>query len=83
MFTRILADELMPSKIAVNELIPGPVLSEGFQVTLAGIDPRRVFPEGEWIKQPADVVPLALFLASQPEVGPTGQVFSLMRRDAL
>ena len=35
----------------------------------------------EWIKQPEDVVPTALFLASQPDLGPTAQSFSLMRRD--
>lgn len=83
MFTRILAEELLPSRIAVNELIPGPVLTEGFQETLVGIDPKKAFPDGEWFKQPEEVVPLALFLASQPENGPTAQVFSLMRRDAL
>jgi 3-oxoacyl-[acyl-carrier protein] reductase len=27
------------------------------------------------------VVPLALFLATQPPIGPTAQSFSLMRRD--
>lgn len=35
----------------------------------------------EWLKKPEDVVPLALFLAEQPDVGPTAQSFSLMRRD--
>ncbi len=29
----------------------------------------------------ADVVPLAVFLATQPLVGPTAQSFSLMRHD--
>jgi len=38
------------------------------------------YPEGEWIKEPQDLVPLALFLASQPDIGPTAQSFSLMRR---
>ena len=36
------------------------------------------------VTQPAgvqDVVPLALFMAAQPDVGPTAQSFSLMRRD--
>ena len=37
--------------------------------------------QGEWTKTPEDVVPLALFLATQPDVGPTAQSFSLMRRD--
>ena len=36
----------------------------------------------EWHKQPEDVLPLALFLATQPLSGPTGQSFSLMRRDS-
>ena len=35
----------------------------------------------EWIKQPDDVAPLALFLATQPDgSGSTGQSFSLTRR---
>jgi 3-oxoacyl-[acyl-carrier protein] reductase len=49
-----------------------------------GAAPRRGPAFGtssEWIKQPEDVVPLALFLASQPDIGPTAQSFSLMRRD--
>ena len=29
----------------------------------------------------SDVVPMAMFLATQPVMGPTGQSFSLMRRD--
>ena len=40
-----------------------------------------VFSNTEWIKQPEDVVPLALFLATQPTIGPTSQSFSLMRRN--
>ena len=36
---------------------------------------------GEWVKAPEDVVALALFLATQPAIGPTAQSFSLMRRD--
>jgi len=35
----------------------------------------------EWIKGPEDVTNLAVFMASQPLIGPTGQSFSLMRRD--
>jgi 3-oxoacyl-[acyl-carrier protein] reductase len=38
-------------------------------------------PDSEWVKTPAEVVPLALFLATQPAKGPTAQSFSLMRRD--
>ncbi|MFM0503172.1 hypothetical protein [Paraburkholderia caffeinilytica] len=41
---------------------------------------EKFAPEGEWIKEPEDVAPPALFLASQPDTGPTAQSFSLMRR---
>ncbi len=72
MFTRILAQELWPYNISVNELIPGPVRTKmGGGLAI----------EGEWIKSPEAVVPLALFLANQPNVGPTAQSYSLMRRD--
>ena len=79
MLTKILAQELAPYNICVNELIPGPVNTnmsspeEGeFRTQLKNI---------EWFKNPTDVVPMALFLATQPVKGPTAQSFSLMRRD--
>ncbi len=79
MLTRILAQELAPSQISVNELIPGPVQTE---LTPENNDQvRQQLGDGEWIKQPEDIVPLALFLASHPKMGPTAQSFSLMRRD--
>ena len=72
MFTRILAQELWPYNISVNELIPGPVRTKmGGDLAI----------ESEWKKSPEEVVPLALFLATQPHVGPTAQSYSLMRRD--
>ena len=75
----VLAQELWPSNITVNELIPGPV-----ETSLTGdaeVSRSEVFKiESEWVKTPDDVTPLALFLASQPDRGPTGQSFSLMRR---
>jgi len=79
MLTRVLAQELAPEGISVNELIPGPVS------TTIGNRPLRVgddspFPT-EWAKEPADVVPLALFLATLPNHGPSAQSYSLMRRD--
>ncbi len=80
MLTRVLAVELRPFQISVNELIPGPVQTtldqhqEGKPSLVPEIDK-------EWVKQPEDVVPLALFLATQPTTGPTAQSFSLMRRD--
>lgn len=80
MLTRTLAQELWQYNISVNELIPGPVVTE-----MAADSPKRegsVFNiESEWIKGPEDVVPLALFIASQPDMGPSAQSFSLMRRD--
>src|SRR5206468_324143 len=77
MFTRVLAQELYPHRVSVNELIPGPVRTA---ITPEHEDQLRAqFGESEWLKSPEDVVPLALFLATQPEVGPTAQSFSLMR----
>ncbi len=79
MLTRILARELLPYNISVNELIPGPVKTavmkghESDFLSLVG--------ETEWMKEPEDVVNLALFIAAQPDIGPTAQSYSLMRRD--
>lgn len=79
MLTRVLAQELAQDNISVNELIPGPVDTASStndpQHSVAAQNP------GEWRKQPEDVVPLALFLATQPDRGPTAQSYSLMRRD--
>ena len=81
MLVRVLAQELWRHNISVNELIPGPVLTERVARTHAQ-RPGSVFQDdSEWIKTPDDVVPLALFLATQPDKGPTGQTYSLMRRD--
>jgi len=81
MLVRVLAQELWPHNISVNELIPGPVLTERVARTFAD-RPDSVFQiDSEWIKTPEDIVPIALFLATQPPKGPTGQTFSLMRRD--
>lgn len=80
MLTRVLAQEVWQDKISVNELIPGPVETN---MTATG-DARQgvaFTTSSEWIKQPDDVIPLALFLATQPDIGPTAQSFSLMRRD--
>jgi len=83
MLTRCLAQELWPFNISVNELVPGPVQT--------GMAPAPSKPgsdssagpsaQSEWQKRPEDVVPLALFLATQPLVGPTAQSFNLMRRE--
>ena len=74
MLTRVLAQELASDHISVNELIPGPVVTEG------NPDSSTTLGSTEWVKQPEDVVPLAVFLAQQPDMGPTAQSYSLMRR---
>ncbi len=80
MLTRILAQELMQYKISVNELIPEPVQTS-IDDNAKPSNNKIKSMESEWQKQPEDVIPLALFLASQPDIGPTAQSFSLMRRD--
>jgi len=79
MLTRVLAQELVMHNISVNELIPGPVRT----AFIAGREEAVRAAGGgvEWMKDPEDVVPLALFLATQPDTGPTGQTFSLARRE--
>lgn len=78
MLTRVLAAELSEHEISVNELIPGPVATALNPAAPGSISRFGVI---EWNKKPEDVVPLALFLAAQPAPGPTGQKFSLARRD--
>lgn len=78
MLVRSLAKELKPYHICVNELIPGVVKTDVTPDTRPDDSPLNQ----EWVKTPADVVPLALFMATQPLLGPTGQSFSLMRRDS-
>ena len=79
MLVRSLAKELRADNICVNELIPGVVKTDILSGEARPDDsPLNV----EWMKTPADVVPLALFIATQPLMGPTGQSFSLMRRDS-
>jgi 3-oxoacyl-[acyl-carrier protein] reductase len=81
MLTRVLAQELWQDNISVNELIPGPVLTTMDAQAVAPQQPTVFTIDSEWIKTPAEVAPLALFLATQPPIGPTAQSFSLMRRD--
>lgn len=76
MLTRVLAQELQAFNISVNEVMPGPVdTAMGAGGSVAAQQP------GEWVKQPEDVAPLVMFLATQPDIGPTAQSFSLARRD--
>ena len=79
MLTRCLADEVWEDGITVNELIPGPVatdLTTG-RMEVGGPPP---FAPIEYVKGPDDVTPLAMWLAAQPDHGPTAQTFSLTRR---
>ena len=78
MLTRVLGQELRGDKISVNELIPGPV-NTAMMPGAAAREPGTF--DGEWFKEPEEVAPLALFLASAPDGGQTAQSFSLMRRD--
>jgi len=79
MLTRVLAQEVLEYNISVNELIPGPVRTSMAGDALSKSGKPKI--PGEWLKEPEDVVPLALFLAEQPPTGPTAQSYSLMRRD--
>lgn len=81
MLVRVLAQELAEFNISVNELIPGPVRTELTRDVERSGASTPFTTSGEWIKQPEDVVDLALFLATQPDIGPTAQSYSLMRRD--
>ena len=79
MLTRCLADEVWENEITVNELIPGPVATDltAGRMAVGGPPP---FAPSEYVKGPEDVVPLAMWLATQPSHGPTAQSFSLTRR---
>ena len=80
---RVLAAELRGDDIAVNEIIPGPVRTPALDIfSGAGEAERaqRMRAIGEWLKEPEDVARLALYLATLPTDGTTGQVFSLAGR---
>ena len=92
-FTEALANELWPRKIDVNNLIPGPVATDIFNRGTRGVryTPEEIlkrfenelppgFPPQERIKHPDEVAELALYMATRPVGGPTGQTFSLGRR---
>ncbi len=79
MLTRCMAEELWEQGIEVNELVPGPVATDATSdiMKVGGPPP---FAPSERVKTPDEVAPLAVWLASQPAGGPTGQSFSLARR---
>ena len=75
--THVLAKELGPHKIRVNSINPGPVETEGLHAMGAlGSDFLKQFeaqtPLGR-IAQPADIAPIAVFLASQDSGWVTGE----------
>jgi 3-oxoacyl-[acyl-carrier protein] reductase len=82
--TRVLAAELRAHHVAVNEIVPGPVYTDAISVFGSGtyeeVAARLRTATGEWLKQPDAVAQLALYLATLPPDGTTGQVFSLMGR---
>jgi NAD(P)-dependent dehydrogenase (short-subunit alcohol dehydrogenase family) len=78
MLTQCLAEELWTHGIEVNELIPGPGHTTLTAARFASSPPP--FAPSERLKTPDEVVPLALWLATQPPGGPTAQSFSLARR---
>ncbi len=79
MLVRVLAQEHLDDSITFNELIPGPVLTDFIAGRAESLS--KGAGSSEWFKQPEDVVPLALYMASNPNTGPTGQTFSLTRRE--
>jgi 3-oxoacyl-[acyl-carrier protein] reductase len=95
MFTEALANELQPRRIDVNNLIPGPVATsifddmnkkEGGRSTPDEVLARYAgklplgLPEVERLKHPDEVAEMALYMATMPTGGPSGQTFSLARR---
>jgi NAD(P)-dependent dehydrogenase (short-subunit alcohol dehydrogenase family) len=77
---QILAVELRADDIAVNELLPGMVRTAaigqvGDETPQIVLD--HVAQVGEWLKDPADVASLALYIVSLPTTGTTGQAFNL------
>lgn len=81
LLTRAAAEELWTERICVNELVPGPVVTAMQQQSVAQHSANLHY-DREWVKPPEAVVPLAVWIvASDPATGPTGQCFSLMRRD--
>ena len=80
MLVRCLAVEWREASIAVNEIVPGPVRTE-MAAKILDVPNIDAAIRLDWHKTPEDVAPLAVFLAQQPNDGPSGQVFSLLGRD--
>jgi 3-oxoacyl-[acyl-carrier protein] reductase len=81
MLVKNLAQELLPYNIVINELVPGAVDTNMNKDPGAKTD-KIVSGGPDVMKQPEDVMPLLLFVVSQSNItGPTGQTFSLNRRE--
>jgi 3-oxoacyl-[acyl-carrier protein] reductase len=80
MLVRVVAQEVVQDGTCVHEIVPGLVRTEMF---LEGNDTaaKEHLMSLEWVKEPEDVVPLAMFIATQPAFGPTAQTYSLTRRE--
>ena len=87
---RVAARDLRHDRIAINELQPGPTatamhgVQESDPDTLAerevilsgeGLEDDRTL-AGEWFKSPRNVADFAFYLATLPNHGPSGQIFS-------
>ena len=83
MYTRVLAMEVRTRNITVNEVVPGPVRTEMLaQLMMRPIEELAKFNIGtDWVKDPEDVADWALFMATQPTNGASGQVFNMLGRD--
>ena len=79
MFTQVLAQEVWPHGIDVNEVVPGPVYTKATEGVFRP-DAPPPFAPSERVKLPEEVAELILWLAERPPGGPTGQSFSLARR---
>jgi 3-oxoacyl-[acyl-carrier protein] reductase len=80
MLVQVLAAELREDRINVNELLPGLVRTNLDRHRPGRADAPLTGRSGEPMREPEEVVPLALFLASQPPTGPSGQSFNLRRQ---
>lgn len=86
MYVRVLARELRPQGVTVNEIVPGAVATELLSWTV-GLPMERLNElepalGGDRVKDPIEVADYVAFLATRSaQDGPTGQCFSLLGRD--
>lgn len=91
--TECLANELWPRGIDVNNIVPGPTATATFSredpanrstpeelLERYKTEMPNGLPKWERVKHPDEIADLALWLATMPTGGPTGQTFSLARR---